>query len=91
MEGGRPAKKRTGPAVPDRYRKWVDLFDRGDDVSVEIHQFETKALHLASDKVQRFIKKSAAVCRDRLLGQLFQSLVRGSQSPARDSTVVDPR
>ena len=73
MEGGRPAEKRAGPAVPDRHRKWVDLFDRGDDISVKIHQFKTKTLHLAPDEIQGLIKKGAAVGRDRLGGQLLQS------------------
>src|SRR5580704_828919 len=73
MKGGRPAEKRACPAVPDRHCKGVDLFDRRNDVSVKIHQFETKTLHLPSDEIQGLIEKSAAVCRDRLSSQLLQS------------------
>src|ERR1700730_4948157 len=73
MEGSRLPKERACPPVPDRDSERIRFFDRGDDVSIEIHQFETESLHLAPDKVQSLIEKSAAVRCDRLFGQLFQS------------------
>jgi len=91
MKGGRPAEKRAGPAVPDRYRKWVNLFDGGDDVSVEIYQFETKPLHLAPDKVQRFIEKKHRRLPRSPLGSAVSALFHGNQSLARDSALVDPQ
>src|ERR1700722_12639385 len=73
MEGSRPAEERAGTAVPDRNSKRISLFDRRDDVTVKVHQFETKALHFSPDVVQRLIEKSTSIFRDRLLGQLFQT------------------
>jgi hypothetical protein len=53
MERSRPAEKRACFPVPDRHGERLNLPDGRHNVSVEVHQFETEALHLAADEVER--------------------------------------